>query len=259
MHTPWNSFLRKPWVGNFYSTIVICRKLAGVRPMYTSTITITWMAGGIRDGPRPISTPPTAVNTFSNIEQGVMVDIFRPTFKSWTITPTISYWGVRLSGMGPIPNSLIITNSISWKSQQYTILTLVIGVTVAGMRPISTSPFNTKSCPPIARGRVAGLLWNISTPINISSVITGGRVAGKNWPTTTAYMLTWGRVGGLKRPMSTTLTTSVITWVRGAGLKVPMSNNSLSWIHLKKFFFRTFIVVVTIAGGIMGGITRLRS
>ena len=41
IHTPWNKFLRKPWVGNVYSTMVICRKLADVIPMTTSVITIT--------------------------------------------------------------------------------------------------------------------------------------------------------------------------------------------------------------------------
>ena len=41
MHTPWNSFLRKPWFGNVYSTMVICIKLSGVRPMTTSVIAIT--------------------------------------------------------------------------------------------------------------------------------------------------------------------------------------------------------------------------
>ena len=41
MHTPWNIFLRKPWVGNFYSAMVIFIKLAGMRPIPTSAITIT--------------------------------------------------------------------------------------------------------------------------------------------------------------------------------------------------------------------------
>ena len=41
MHTPWGRLLRKPWVVNVYSAIVICRKLDGVIPMFTSVITIT--------------------------------------------------------------------------------------------------------------------------------------------------------------------------------------------------------------------------
>ena len=45
LHTPWNRFLGGPWVGNVYSTMVICRKLSGLRPMSTSFIAIaikTW-------------------------------------------------------------------------------------------------------------------------------------------------------------------------------------------------------------------------
>ena len=41
MHTPWNIFLRKTWVGNFYSTMFICRKLSVLIYMYTYVITVT--------------------------------------------------------------------------------------------------------------------------------------------------------------------------------------------------------------------------
>ena len=41
MNTSGNSFLSKPWVGNVLSAMVIYRKLAGVRPITTSVITIT--------------------------------------------------------------------------------------------------------------------------------------------------------------------------------------------------------------------------
>ena len=77
IHTPWNFFLRKPWVLNVYSDMVICRKLAGVIHIPTPGITltiktrcsniITWMMGGRRAGPRPKSTSPNSIKTFSNI------------------------------------------------------------------------------------------------------------------------------------------------------------------------------------------------
>ena len=74
MQNAWNSFLKKTWVGNVYSIMVICRKFAGVIPMSTSVVTITmktrwytmitWMMGGRRSGPRPIYT---STNAFNNL------------------------------------------------------------------------------------------------------------------------------------------------------------------------------------------------
>ena len=123
MHTPWNSFLRKPWVGNVYSTMVICRKLDDVIPMSTYVITITMktilstmialMMVGRRAGPRLRSTSPNSINTFSNIEQVRVVDLFVPTPISCNITPTISSLLGRVDIMGPISKSPITTNSIS--------------------------------------------------------------------------------------------------------------------------------------------------
>ena len=49
---------------------------------------------------------------FSNIEQGIVDDIFRPTSISLTITPTIYYLGVTVAGMVHISNFPITTSSI---------------------------------------------------------------------------------------------------------------------------------------------------
>ena len=38
-HTPWNSFLREPWMDNLYYTMVIRINLAGLIPMSTSLMT----------------------------------------------------------------------------------------------------------------------------------------------------------------------------------------------------------------------------
>ena len=268
MHTPWNIFLRKPSVSHVYSTMFICRNISGVIPRPTSDINrtikkwsmmITWMMGGRRFGPRPSSSYTNAINTFSKIEQGGVVDIFRPTSMSCTFTPTIYSWGGRLAGLVPISNSPITINSISWKSQKSTTFTLVRVGIVAGRRPKSTSPFNMNYFRPIARGRVAGILWPRSLSINISSVIKRDRVAGNTWPTSTISVITWGRVASILIPLSTTFTTSTVTWGTVAGLKRPMSATLLTRRHFDKLFFRTFNVVVMLAGGRMDDIMRLRS
>ena len=126
MHTPWNRFLRKHWVGNVYSTIGIRRKLDDVRSMHTFVITITikiwwsamitWIMGGIRSGPIPRPTSPNAFNNFSNIEQGIVVYLFSTTYMSYTFTPSIYSLVGRVAGKVPISNYPITTNSISWKS-----------------------------------------------------------------------------------------------------------------------------------------------
>ena len=74
MHTPWNSFLREPWVANFYTIMVICKNLAGLRNITTSNINttietrwstmVTLMMRGRRSGQRPKSTSPKSINTF---------------------------------------------------------------------------------------------------------------------------------------------------------------------------------------------------
>ena len=55
------------------------------------------------------------INTFSNSEQGQVVDIFRPNSMSCTITPTISSLGGIVACMVPKPNSPIATNSFFLK------------------------------------------------------------------------------------------------------------------------------------------------
>ena len=120
MHAPWNNFLRKPWVRNVYSTMVICRKLAGVIHMPTSVITITiktrwstmitWMMGGRRAGPIPRYTYPNTISNLYSIEQGHLVDILRPNSTSCTITPNISSLGGRVDDLGTISNSPITTD-----------------------------------------------------------------------------------------------------------------------------------------------------
>ena len=74
---------------------------------------ITWMMGGRRSGLKPISTYPITINTFSNIEQGKVDDIFRPTSMYFSITHTIYYLGVKVAGLGPKSNSTITTSSLS--------------------------------------------------------------------------------------------------------------------------------------------------
>ena len=61
----------------------------------------------------------------------------------------------------------------------------------------------------IAGGIGAGILWPISTPINISSAITRRIVADQTLPMFMISAINWDRVAGLLRPMSTTFTTSV--------------------------------------------------
>ena len=241
--TPYNIFLRKTGVGNVYSTMVICRKFAGLRHMSTSVITITiktwlstnitWMMGGRRGGLRDRSTSPVSINTFYNIEQWIEVDLLVSTSVSWTTTPTISSLGWIVSGLRPISNSPITNNSISWWSQKSTTFTLVVVWIVADLRPISTSPFNIKYFSPIARGTVAFLLWPRYTSTNISSVITRWRVIGQRIPTPTTSAITWGIVTGIKRPMYTTL---------------------LTQRHVNNFFFINFTTIVMMVGGITAGI-----
>ena len=217
---------------------------------------ITWMMGGRRSGPRPRSTSHNAINTLSEIGQGQVVDLFGPTSMYCTITPTISSLVEIVSGMRPISKSPITTNNISWKSQQSTIFTLVVGKIVVGMRPISNSPFGIKYCLLIAIGIVAGLLWPRSTYIKVSYIIKRVIVAGQNWPTSTTSVITCGIVSGLLRPMSKSFKTYIINWVILDGLKRPMSTTLLLLRQLHTLFFRTFITVVTATGEIMAGLTR---
>ena len=104
--------------------------------------------------------------------------------------------------------------------------TLVMGLIVAGLRPISTSLFRINYCYIIVKVIVAVILWPRSTSINISSNIMRRIVAGQTWPNSTTSLINWVRVAGILRPMSITLITSNIHWLRVTGLKRPMSTTS---------------------------------
>ena len=113
-------------------------------------------------------------------------------------------------------NILIYTTIRNWLIQQSTTVTWVMGGRVAYMRPIYTSSFNIKYST-FVRGRVAGLLWPISTSTNITTMIT--------------YNITRGRV---------------------AGCKILMSMSFISQRNFKTFFFKSFIAVTTTRGRMDG-------
>ena len=84
------------------------------------------MMVGIRAGLIPIYTSHIAINNFSNIVKVRVADLLIPTSTSCTITPTISYLKFMYT-------------------QQYTMVTWVMGVIVDGMGHISNSPITTNS------------------------------------------------------------------------------------------------------------------
>ena len=84
-------------------------------------------------------------------------------------------------------------------------------------------------------------------------------MAGQTWPKSTTYAITWGRLDGILIPMSKIFTTSTINWERVDGIKRPVSMILLSQRHFNTFYFRNFIIVVTMAGVIIDGLTRQRS
>ena len=215
-----------------YNSVIIIT----LKPLLSNKI--TWMMGGRRDGLIHRSTYTSTIKIFSNIKQGWVVDIFSPTSTSCTVTPTISYLGGRVAGLGPVSKSTITNNSISWKIHQYNTLALVMGGIVTVLRPIYTSTFNINSCFHIARGWFFGLLWPRFVYINIYSTITRVKVSVQDWPTYISSMITSGRLSSLKRPI-------------GA--------NCLIQRHFKTFFFRTFIVFVTTVEGIMDDLKIPRS
>ena len=172
-----------------------------------------------------------------------------------TFIPTILFLLGRVAGMVYI--------QLSHNHQQYlliiqqsTMFTLVMGLIMAGRRPMSTFPFNMNYSSSILRRRVAGLLWPISTSNNISSVITRGRVTGQTWPTSIISAITWGIFYGLLRPMFMTFTTPMITWGIVAGLKRHTSTTFISRRCFHFFFFRTFNIAVTTTGGRMADLMR---
>ena len=200
------------------------------------------MIGESRDVQKPRSTSPIAIITLSNIEQERVVYIFRSTFISCTINPTISSLGGRVVVLGPISNSPITTNSISWRSQQLNMFTLVMRRIVAGQRNIFTSPFNTNSCSPITGGRVSVLLWIRFASCNISSAIMRGNIGWSKKTYAQDHLITWVRVDGIKIPIFTTFTTSAIDWVIVSGLKWPMSTTFLTQRRFKTFFYINFMI-----------------
>ena len=137
-------------------------KISGLRPMSTSAlaitlkpqwyINITWIIGGIGSVLIPISTSPITINTFYVIVKGRVADPLRPTSASCAITPTIFSF-------------------IYSYNQQSTMDTWVMGLIVAGLGHISTSPITTNSFSCIAGLKVAGLFIPISTSTRINSYI----------------------------------------------------------------------------------------
>ena len=164
-----------------------------------------------------------------------------------------------MAGTGTISNSPITTDSISSIKSTIYHFHLDYGEIVVGLRHISTSPFNINSCFLISKGRVAGILWPKSTYIKLSYRTTSKRVAGQTWPTSMISVINWGRVPGLKIPISKLFTTSKVNWGWVAGIKRPMSTTFIYQRHPHTLLLGTFITVVTTAGVIMAGPTILRS
>ena len=173
-YTSWNSSSSKPLVDNIYPTMIIWRKLAGMRPMSTSFMTTTiktqlytkhtWMMGGRVAGTISIPTYTITINTLSIVVKGSVDDLLRHNSTSCTIKPTIT--------------SLIFLNTIINMSirtryrQQSTMDTWVMGVRVASMGPISTSPITTNSFYYITRGKVDVIFRPGSKYVIINSYIT---------------------------------------------------------------------------------------
>ena len=134
LHTPWNSFLRKPWVVHLYSTMLIWNILDGLRHKSTSTITI---------------------KTLSIIVKGTVADLLRLTFMYCTITPTFNYF--------IFINTIIHMDIRTRYLKQSTVSIWVMGERVAGLGPISTSTITTDSFSHIVRGKVSGLYKHKST------------------------------------------------------------------------------------------------
>ena len=134
-------------------------------------------------------------------------------------------------------NIFIYRTRRNWWSQQSTTVTWVMVGRVAGMRPISTSPFNINSCYTISRGRVAGILRPRFKYTDITTMIS--------------YDITRGRVAGIKIHMPMTI--AITIWIVD-GIKIPMSMYFITQRHFKNFF-GNFIFRTTV-GGIMSGLMR---
>ena len=98
---------------------------------------------------RPISTSHISINTFSVLLKGRVDHLLRPTSTSFIVTPTITFF--------IFMNTIIKMARRNRYKQQYTIVTWVMGVIVAGLETISTSPVITNSLSNTARVKMAGI------------------------------------------------------------------------------------------------------
>ena len=173
-YTSCYSFLGEPWVDNIYSTIVIWRKLAGLRPMSTFLVNInikppkynkiTCIMGGRGYVMRNISSSPITINTFYGVVKGIVDDILRPNSTSSIITPTTTYYIVT--------KTIIRTTRIYRCTQQSTMSTFVMWGRDAGMGTIYTYTITTRSFLHILRERMAGVFRPIYTSYTIITSIT---------------------------------------------------------------------------------------
>ena len=232
------------------TSCTITPTISSFKFIYTQQCTMfTWViGGGGLDGMGPKSNSPITTNSFYHIAGGKLAGLFRPistsTIINYYIPPQVSI--ITTSVYPPIiiiitditilffMNLFFYTTRRYWWIQQYTTVTWVMGVKVAGMGPISTYPFKINSCSPILIVRMAGLLWHISTSINITTIISS--------------VIMREIVDGIKIPISATF---AITWVIVAGLERHMLTYFITQRHFKTFFFVNYIVVITKVGGIM--------
>ena len=97
--TPSTSIFREPWLGIVLSTVVMGKKVGGMRPMYTSIITINieiqqstnliWIMGRKMAYLRHIYTSFIIINTFYIIVKGIVYSLLIPKFISIMIITTI--------------------------------------------------------------------------------------------------------------------------------------------------------------------------
>ena len=113
---------------------------------------------------RPISTYPITINNLSIILKVRVDNLFRSTSMSCTTNPTIKYF--------IFMNTMIHMAIRNRFIHKFTMTIWVMGIRVAGMGFISTSPITTNSFYHIKIGRVDGIFIPRSTSSNINSYIT---------------------------------------------------------------------------------------
>ena len=113
---------------------------------------------------RPIPNSPITINTLYIILKGRVADILIPTSMSCTITLIITSLILR-------KNTINIPRNTRY-SQQYNMVTWVMGGRSAGLGPIYTSPRTTNSFYNVARGKVSSRFRLISSYVSIKSYIT---------------------------------------------------------------------------------------